>query len=95
MNRFQSWAPNFNLHLKTDKNKKTNMIPIDNIKTPIAMFMAENDQLATMSDAEWLKETIGQPVFNFQTIEGGHNTFFLGKDMTWLKEDVVEILRRY
>ena len=91
--RFQVWNPNYNQYGPKDKNL-SDLIPLENItKTPVAMFVAKDDILADSIDAEWTKNTIGSAVFHYQTIEGGHLTFQVGKDMSWFTGDVMNIIK--
>jgi len=59
------------------------------------MFVGENDILADLTDAEWARDTIGDDVFHFQTIKGGHLSFMIGSDMSYWSEDVMSILNEY
>jgi len=94
--RFQVWAPNYNNIVPFTSDKKTDLIPIENInKVPIAMFVGKNDKLADPTDAEWTRNTIGSDVFHYQEINGGHLTFFIAKDMTWFNEDLMDLIKEY
>ena len=63
--RFQVWDPDYN-QFALDKSKNiTDLIPLENIRTPTAMFVAESDILADSIDAEWTRDTIGEAVFHY------------------------------
>jgi hypothetical protein len=71
------------------------LIPIDTItKVPIAFFRAEGDKLADKIDTDWTRDTIGDAVVHDSTMNGGHLTFMIGKDMTYFN-DVMNIIDFY
>ncbi len=44
----------------------TDLIPLEKIKNvPIAIFVGDNDTLATVADAEWTRDTVGDAVTHF------------------------------
>jgi len=74
----------------------TQEIPLDSItKVPIAVFVGSDDIVATPTDGEWTVEQIGNAVFHYQVINGGHLSFVVGKDMTWFSNDVMNIIKQY
>ena len=55
-----------------------------NLTTPIALYVGLDDDIATPSDAQWLKSTVPS-VVSYHELEGfGHATFNFGKDMSYL-----------
>ena len=75
--------------------RKTDHIPIEKItQVPIAMFVGDSDILADQEDAEWTRDQIPS-VFKYQVIQGGHETFIVGKDMQWFTRDVMAVLKEY
>jgi len=53
------------------------------------MYVGKADILADAVDAEWTREQIGDAVFHYQLIEGGHLSFMVGKDMSWFSDTVM------
>jgi hypothetical protein len=67
---------------------------------PIAIFVGKHDKLSTVPDALWLKEEINDkdpvwPIVQMKEIDGGYETFFIGKDMSYFKDDVMTLVRKY
>ena len=62
---------------------------------PIAIFVGNSDIVANPTDGMWTKDQIGDAVFHYQVIDGGHLSFVVGKDVTWFKDDVMNILFEY
>ena len=56
------------------------------------MFVGDVDTLADATDASWTRDQIGSPVFHYQTVNAGHLTFIVGKDMSYFTTDVMNIL---
>ena len=90
--RFQVWAPKYDALFKPQK--VTDLIPINEITVPTALFVGENDLLADATDAMWIKEVMGDTVFHYQLNAGGHSTFLYGKDMTYWN-DIMDIFAKY
>lgn len=65
-------------------------------KVPIAMFVGNDDDLATVRNAEWIRSEIGKDtVFSLKTLENfGHATFNFGKDRDYL-DDIHSYLKTY
>lgn len=59
------------------------------------MFVGRYDVLADPVDARWTRDQIGEAVVHYQEIDGGHETFLLGKDMTFFTKDVMDLLEWY
>lgn len=89
------WAPDYNKYLDIGQHRKTDLIPIEDIKIPIAMFEGKADKLADPIDAKWTADTIGKSIVHYQEIEGGHLTFMIAKDMSYWSNDVMSILQKY
>ena len=94
--RFQEFSENYETwygkYLETEKP----LIPLNNIRdVPVAMFVGESDLLANPKDAEWTKEQIGEAVIYYQQMAGGHLSFLVGKDMTYFKTNVMNLIQEY
>lgn len=79
-------------------------IPLNNIKTPMALVSGSLDLLANPANVDWLATELeanhkmegntSPLVFN-QQYELGHLSFTLAKDMTWFKTDVLTLIGQY
>ena len=61
---------------------------------PTALFVGVSDNLANETDARWVQSMMGDTVFHYQNIVGGHMTFMYGKDMSYW-DDVMDIFHQY
>lgn len=66
--------------------------PIVNLNTikdvPIAMFVGAEDDLGDETDTRWARDTInsgGNKVVHYEEMAGGHASFLIGKDMSWVE----------
>lgn len=62
---------------------------------PIAMFTGIHDTIVQPSDSEWVRDQLGESVVEYTEINGGHTVFFLGKDATFIKENVLNLMSEY
>merc|ERR1719163_1515298 len=93
--RFQEYSDTYNKVVPIGQDKHTDLIPIDTItKVPIAFFRAAGDKLADKIDTDWTANTIGDAVVHDSTMNGGHLTFMIGRDMTFFN-DVMNIIDFY
>jgi hypothetical protein len=67
-------------------------IPLDQLKIPVALVSGSSDLLANPEDVAWLHEKIAPHVVFAQEYNLGHMSFTLAKDMTWFKEDVMNVI---
>ena len=63
-------------------------------KVPIAMFVGNTDQLATVDDNRWAKTQLATLKF-YKEYSLGHLSFMIGKDMSYFTVDVMNILKQY
>lgn len=71
-------------------------IPIETIsEVPIAMFVGTYDKLATLSDNQFAKEVMKNGVKFYKEYPLGHLAFFTANDMSYFKEDVLNVLKTY
>ena len=95
-NRYQIYASDYDHWFNIGEHHETTLIPLSNITTvPVAMFVGDSDELGDPIDAEYTKEAIGDAVVHYQLINGGHETFLVGKDMTYWTKDVMNLLSQY
>ena len=59
------------------------------------MIAGKNDLLASIEDARWTLSQVQNTVIEYKEIEGGHESFIIGKDMTFFTEDVMLKLQQY
>ena len=70
-------------------------IPLEDFDIPVALFQGSLDKLADPTDVEWLTQQISNKVVFRQMYELGHMSFAMAKDMTWFKEDVVQVMNMF
>lgn len=54
---------------------------------PIAMFVGTSDDLGDVTDTRWARDSIqsgGDAIVHYEEMAGGHASFLIGKDMTWV-----------
>lgn len=73
----------------------TDLIPLKNIKTPVAMFTGKFDPLADLVDSRQTRDTIGKAVVHYEEIPAGHQTFMIGKDMSYWTNTVMGLFKKY
>lgn len=60
-------------------------IELNKIKTPIAMYVGDQDIYATEESAEWAKNEIGEAVVHYEVLKDvDHTSFTVGKDMSYI-----------
>lgn len=78
------------LHYGKKNDSKPPLIDILKIKetaVPVAMFVGEEDNLATPLDAKWLKDQLGDNVIEYMEIANfDHSSFNFGKDMSYVNK---------
>ena len=91
------YAPDYHTTLDIKAKRITDEIPLEKLKgVPVAMFVGIDDTLADPADAEWAHEKMGDDtVIEYKLIEGGHLSFFIGKDMSYFSNDVLGLLDKY
>ena len=67
---------------------------LKNIKVPIAKFTGTSDELGNLEDNKWLSQEISHTLVFDGVYEYGHLTFFIGKDMSYIK-DLKKVLIAY
>jgi len=63
---------------------------------PIAMFVGEEDDLADVTDARWLRNQTDSEVVHYEEMpKMGHISFLIAKDMTYFSDRVISLLNKY
>ena len=63
---------------------------------PVQVIVGEEDELATLEDAEWMKEALGRNTVEEEVVlDIGHETFVLGKDVSYVRRLVLPFLKRH
>ena len=62
---------------------------------PIAIFNGTLDSVVLEADVNHLIDVLGDNVVYHKVIEGDHWTFSMAQDMSWFKEDLVNVLQTY
>ncbi|CDW90338.1 ab-hydrolase associated lipase region family protein [Stylonychia lemnae] len=63
-------------------------------KVPIALFVGEDDEVATVIDNRWAKDQLKTLVY-YQEYKLGHLSFLIGKDGSYFTQDVMNLLNTY
>ena len=62
------------------------MVDFSKINVPTAMFVADEDELGDLTDASYTRQKMQKNVMkHFEVIHGGHMTFMVGRDVSYLK----------
>jgi hypothetical protein len=70
-------------------------IPLENIKTPLAMFVGKQDDLSTPAANAWTKSKLSiKPVYYKERNHWDHGTFSIGVDNSYL-DDLLGLLSIY
>ena len=59
------------------------------------MYCAKGDRIMFLKDTRRTRDYLGSAVVDYQEIEGGHLTFIVGKNITYFKEDAMNLIRKY
>jgi len=59
------------------------------------MIVGDLDLLAVEADAEEIRDILAHVVEHYEVINGGHLTFFVGKDMSYVKKTVLPFVDKY
>lgn len=61
---------------------------------PIQMFSMKHDVMLRVEESRKIRDALGDGV-EYTELDGGHMTYFVGKDLDWVKEHVVTALGKY
>ena len=90
--RFQVWSDSYADPI--DPKLQTELIPIEDINVPVAIFAGTHDVLADQVDAHWIRDKLKpETLVHYEDINAGHLTFIVGKDMTYWSEGVMSLLK--
>ena len=59
---------------------------------PIAMYVGSHDILVKTEDSRWIRDKISSSLVDYEEIDGGHTTFMIGKNMTFVKSNILSLL---
>lgn len=79
-------------NMKRYNQAKPPQYNLKNIGFPVAIIYGKDDDLADPTDVAWLHDQIKDHVIHYEELPIGHNTFIIGKNMTYFNETVVDIL---
>ena len=93
--RFQVFSDKYHLKHGSGSIRETELYPLENMNVPIAIFQGIEDKIADGKDALWTVDQLGDNVIHYEDIHANHNTFAIGKDMTYFSETVIGLLNKY
>ena len=93
------WGPAKNMQLYGQTEPPvTNLTRISEFSTvPIALFAGKYDQMTHPEDSRDLKKELEQgsfPLF-YHEFEGGHTTFNVGKNASYFRNEVMDLVRKF
>jgi pimeloyl-ACP methyl ester carboxylesterase len=62
---------------------------------PIALFGGSTDLLVSKTDVDWLNDQLGEAPVWYKQYPLGHMSFAIAKDMSWYKQDVLNLINQY
>jgi hypothetical protein len=62
---------------------------------PIALIAGSKDHLSTGEDTRWALYELSQQVVLYKEFNLGHLSYFLSKDMSYFRDDVMGVLSKY
>ena len=70
-------------------------VELDKIRTPVAMFVGQEDDLGDVTDCRWAKNQIkSEYMKHYEESPGGHATFMVGKDMSYFAR-VLDLVKQF
>lgn len=70
------------------------LVDVSKITVPSAFFVAKKDPLGEPTDAYTASLKMGSNIKHFEYIEGGHITFLVGKDTSYVGR-VINLIKQY
>lgn len=70
------------------------VIDFKRITVPTAMFVGTKDELGDLNDCRQTKSEMGSALIHYQEMAGGHDTFLIGKDMSYF-ETVKQLIQSH
>jgi len=68
-------------------------IPLNDIDgVPVALFVGDSDELATVEDNEKLYKEIYDTVVHYKVYRLGHLSFLAGRDMSYFSKDAMDLI---
>lgn len=62
---------------------------------PIALYIAKHDRIIYADDSRDIVKLFGESIVDIREIDGGHIAFMVGKDMSYFKENVMNVIKKY
>jgi len=59
------------------------------------MITGRHDRIVYPSDSEWVRDKIGSALIDYVEVNGGHTVFFLGKDMSFVQNNILQWMKVY
>lgn len=56
------------------------------------MYVGLHDILVKTDDSRWIRDKIMDSLVDYVEINGGHTTFMIGKDMSFVKTNILNLL---
>ena len=62
---------------------------------PISMFAMKHDMMLPISMSQKINQAIGDSVVGYKELNGGHSTYFVGYDVTYIHEDIIPQMMKF
>ena len=59
---------------------------------PIGMYVGLHDILVKTEDSRWIRDKIKDSLVDYVEINGGHTTFMIGKNMSFVKSNILSLI---
>ena len=84
-------------NLRIYKQPEPPVFDLKKIRGPIALFYGGSDRFAPVVNVEWIVDTLteGTIVEQFFYEEFGHNSWFLSRDMSFVTQDLIPLIKTY
>lgn len=56
------------------------------------MYVGLHDILVKTEDSRWIRDKIKDSLVDYVEINGGHTTFMIGKNMSFVKSNILSLL---
>ena len=64
------------------------------VGVPITMYAMKHDMMLEIKDQRKTRDLLGDSAEYFE-LNGGHSTFSVGKEMSWVKTNVLKSMNKY
>lgn len=90
------WGEKLNIEKYGQKEpRKIDFKEVEKAGVPIAMVAGIHDMIVYPVDTKWVRDNLGEVLVEYVEVNGGHTTFFLGKDMSFVQNHILKWMKVY